>query len=586
MKRVLSLALLSAAALPLSSSPLRDAATAPGEGAAVLFYGGTIHRLDLGGTAPDGTPLPPARDASARAHEALLAEDGVIVAIGDFETVSGMEEAQDAELVDLEGGHAFPGFQDAHGHVERYGALLEAVDLRGCPSFEELIRRVEERAAALPKGQWVRGHGWDQTLWPGGRFPEHAELSARVPDHPVLVQRIDGHAVLANRAALALAGLAGESLPEDPAGGRIVRDGKRTTGVFIDTAMELVRAHVPDPTDEVRQRHILLAQDALLARGITCVHDMGEDPSGARLLRALEAGGELRMRVVGYMRASEIEAARGFEGVKQPFDDRDVYGVPGVKFVVDGALGSRGAALIEEYSDAPGERGLARFDADRFARRVDLAARAGLQPATHAIGDRANRTVLDAYERVQQRGTDLSKLRPRIEHAQVVAPFDFARFGSLGVIPSMQPTHATSDMRWAVERLGEQRAKGAYAWRRLSNSTPLPLAFGSDFPAEQPDPLLGFHASLTRQDASGNPKDGFFPAERLDASAALSAITSGAAFAAGQEDRRGRLAPGYGCDLTVVDVDLTRLNAGTADTALDAQILMTVVNGAVLFRGE
>ncbi|MEO1697592.1 MAG: amidohydrolase [Planctomycetota bacterium] len=577
MKRTILLLLLCAAALPMTSSPLDPGRDAEADGPVVLFHGGTIHT---------GFSARGAVGEEATRTEALLARGGRIVALGDFATLSRTEAGRIAERVDLRGGHAFPGFQDAHGHVENYGAFLEEVDLTGCTTFGELVRRVRQRAAELPAGTWVRGRGWDQTLWPGARFPHHAELSAAVPDHPVLVDRVDGHAALANQRALEAAGLAGDELPDDPVGGRVVRERGRATGVLVDTAIGLVGAFVPEPTEEVRRRRILRAQDALLAVGLTCVHDMGEDVRGSRILRALADAGELDLRVVGYVYANALETASDFEGVRQVFDEQDVFGVPGVKFMVDGALGSRGAALIDDYTDAPGERGLARFDADRFARQVELAARAGLQPATHAIGDRANRTVLDSYARTRRVLPGLAALRPRIEHAQVVAASDFARFGSLEVIASMQPTHATSDMRWAVDRLGERRARGAYAWRTLEEATPVPLAFGSDFPVERPHPLEGLYAALTRQDRDGGPEGGFFPEERLDARAALAAFTSGAAFAALQEDRRGRLALGYGCDLTVVDVDLSRLDAGSAHRALDASVLMTVVNGEVLYRAE
>lgn len=582
MKRILILALLSLAALPMSASPVETA----GEGApgaqtgerSILFHGGTIHTAFSAG---DGEG-----EAGPKAT-ALLTRGMRIVDVGTLDTLAATEEGKHAERVDLRGAHAFPGFQDAHGHIEGYGAFLEEVDLTGSDTFAELIRRVQARAAEVPAGTWILGRGWDQTLWPGQRFPHHRELSAATPDHPVLVDRVDGHAALANALALEAAGLDGEELPDDPVGGSILRESGEATGVLIDTAIGLVGRHVPAPGPDARRRRVLRAQEALLATGLTCVHDMGVDRSAAtELYPELQGGGDLKMRVVQYVHGNGFTEPRQFEGLAAAPDGRDVHTVRGIKFMVDGALGSRGAALIAPYSDDPESRGLARFDVDAFGRQVTLAAKAGLQPATHAIGDRANRMVLDAYLRAAEDVDGFRGLRPRIEHAQVVAPADFRRFGEQAIVASMQPTHATSDMRWVPARLGDDRAAGSYAWRTISEATPVPLAFGSDFPVERPHPLEGLYAALTRQDRSGGPDGGFFPEERLSANAALAAFTSGAAFAAGQEDRRGRLARGYCCDMTIVDVDLSRLDASTASAALDARVVMTVVNGEVLFRAE
>lgn len=581
MKHTLLLAVLCLAALPMSASPVEPPgveAQGRSDEPIRLFHGGTIHTGFSAGDAEG--------EAGPRAS-ALLTRGMRIIGVGSLETLAATDEGKRAERIDLRGGHAFPGFQDAHGHIEGYGAFLEEVDLKGCATYAELVRRVQARAAEVPAGTWILGRGWDQTLWPGQSFPHHRELSAATPDHPVLVDRVDGHAALANGAALSAAGLDGDELPEDPVGGAILRESGRATGVLVDTAMGLVSRHVPEPDADARRRRILRAQEALLATGLTCVHDMGVDPGAAKgLFPAVRDDGALKMRVVQYVYGNGLTSQSEFDGLGAAPDGRDVFTVRGIKFMVDGALGSRGAALIAPYSDDPASRGLARFDVDSFGRQVTMAAKAGLQPATHAIGDRANRMVLDAYARAAEDVEGFRALRPRIEHAQVVAQADFRRFGEQQIVASMQPTHATSDMRWVPARLGNDRAAGAYAWRTISEATPVPLAFGSDFPVERPHPLEGFYAALTRQDPSGGPDGGFFPDQRLSANAALAAFTSGAAFAAGQEDRRGRLVGGYCCDMTVVDVDLTRLDASTAKAALDAEVLMTVVNGEILYRAE
>lgn len=543
----------------------------------VVFHGGTIYT----GLAPGGG------SSEVSTVEAMLVQDGRIAALGTRESVSARAGAENARQIDLGGGHAYAGFQDAHGHIEGYGAFLEEVDLFGCETFAELVRRVRARASEVPAGRWVTGRGWDQTLWAGKEFPDHDALSQAVPDHPVFVSRVDGHAGLANLKAMTLAGLAGEELPADPEGGSVLRDTDgRATGVFIDTAMDLVLRHVPEDSDEVRVRRILRAQDALLAVGLTCVHDMGVDPAGQKLFRGLQEDGRLRMRVVSYVRGNDIDSAEGFRDLASPPDARDVFTVAGTKFMVDGALGSRGAALLQDYSDQAGHKGLSRFDVNRFTQQVVWSAEAGLQPATHAIGDRANRLVLDSYARAAQEFEGFAALRPRIEHAQVVDAADMERFGMLSILPSMQPTHATSDMRWVPDRLGATRSEGAYAWQSVAKSASLPMAFGSDFPVERPHPLEGFYAAVTRQDRSGQPEGGFFPEQRFSAAETLAAFTSGAAAAAGQESRRGRLARGYACDMTVVDLNLAALGATSASDALDAKILMTIVNGEVLYSSR
>jgi len=542
-----------------------------------LFHGGTFHL---------GFDASRAEEFDQPTVEAVLVRNGRVVVVGNLAELESGQLGSEAVLINIRGAHAFPGFQDAHGHIESYGASLEEVDLLGCTTYAELVRRVRERASELPAGRWITGRGWDQTLWAGAAFPVHGPLSAAVPDHPVLVVRVDGHAALANEAALKIAGLAAGELPDDPEGGAILRSADRATGVLIDTAMELVRRHVPEPTVETRIRRILRAQDALLAFGLTAVHDMGVDRAATDIFARLRDEGKLKLRVASYVHANDFDSPQDYAGLRRTGGFDEVYKVVGVKFMVDGALGSRGAALVDDYSDAPGNKGLARFDLARLSRQVVMAAEAGLQPATHAIGDRANRLALDAYDRAAQQVDGFAGLRPRIEHAQVVAPNDFARFGELGVLPSMQPTHATSDMRWVVARIGVNRAVGSYAWQTMRASTPLPLAFGSDFPVESPNPLAGIHAVITRQDRDGAPEGGFYPLQRLSAAEAIAGFTSGVAFAIGEEERRGLLAPGCGADMTVVDVDLSTLTVGDAKRALEAKILMTIINGEVVYSSQ
>jgi predicted amidohydrolase YtcJ len=557
-------ALLAACSASVTASvEVSPAGGAPAD--SVLFHGGRIH---LG--APDW-----------RRVDALLAVGGRVRAVGS-EAELRRALPPGCREVDLAGATAVPGLQDAHGHVESYGKSLETVDLKGCASYAELCERVAAQAALQPPGTWVEGRGWDQTRWSENAFPHHRALSERVPDHPVYLARVDGHAALANARALEAAGLTGPQASEHPVpGGELRLDPeRRPTGVLVDAAMGLVSRHLPEPDEATRVRRILRAQTELLAQGLTCVHDMGVSRSTIDLLARLRDDGRLKLRLVEYLHGNRELGERDLRGLPLAPDPRDRLCAIGVKLLVDGALGSRGAALLEPYDDAPGETGLVQLTPDELRERIATCAAAGLQPAIHAIGDRGNRMVLDAYEAELKRNPGFAELRPRVEHAQVVSPEDWGRFAALGAIPSMQPTHATSDMRWAQERLGARRLPGAYAWRRLAPDLSS-LAFGSDFPVEETNPLLGLYAALTRQDAAGWPEGGWLGDQRLDARTALAAFTSGAAYAAHQEDRRGRLAPGYRADLSAFDVDPLECEPREL---LAARCVMTVIDGEVVWR--
>lgn len=527
-------------ALAQAPTPEAPTASAPKASVAVLFENGNIRLGDGNGTVVS----------------ALLSIDGAVRSVGPAEKL--IAEAGDLELqrVDLAGGWAVPGLQDAHGHVENYGRSLEVLDLRQFTDYASMIAAVAEVAAERPAGEWIEGRGWDQNLWPTGELPHHATLSAAIPDHPLILDRVDGHAVLVNKRALELSGLGGLMLAEPKVeGGRVLIDDKRqATGVLIDNAINLVRKHVPSADRETRRRRLLRAQEALLADGLTCVHDMGIDKEIAELYRELEAQGLLQIRIVGYLYGNDGLSKETLAMYPWRSPRQDHLDIIGIKLIADGALGSRGAALLADYSDAPGERGAMLLKEDRLTLLVHEAWQAGLQPAIHAIGDRANRLVLNVYERMVQVDEEFKAVRPRIEHAQVVAPRDWPRFPSLGVIPSMQPVHAASDMAWAPARLGQERSRGAYAWRQLAGGV-APLAFGSDFPVEQPSPLLGLHAAVTRQDLAGHPSSGWLPEQRLSVAEAIAAFSSGAAFAAGREQQLGRLRAGMRADCTCLDRD-------------------------------
>ncbi|MGC8917280.1 MAG: amidohydrolase [Thermoanaerobaculum sp.] len=473
------------------------------------------------------------------------------------------------EVVNLAGAHVYPGFTESHGHLTGFGLALETVDLTGAKSFSEVVARLAQRARELPPGSWVLGRGWDQNLWPEKAFPHHRELSQLVPDHPVLARRVDGHAVLVNAKALALAGIGAQT--PDPPGGQILRDHTgEPTGVLVDAATDLVERALPKPTREDTARRQLAAAQKLAALGFTSVHDAGTGAEELSVLRELAASGKLPIRVYVMLDGSNDELlAREFaRGVQR--DEGGTLSVRAVKLYADGALGSRGAWLSAPYSDAPGHFGLSVTPLSRLREVVAKAAAAGFQPCIHAIGDEAVHQALGIFAEVL--GDRAQHLRPRMEHAQIVRPEDVPRFAAWGVIASVQPTHCTSDMPWAPSRLGPDRILWAYRWRSLRDAGAR-LCLGSDVPVENPDPRLGIWAAVTRKTPAGEPVGGWNPGERLRMDEAIAGYTAWAAFAAFEEDQRGRIAPGFWADFTVFDRPLEEASV------LSARLVRTVMGG-------
>ncbi|MDX1502423.1 MAG: amidohydrolase [Thermoanaerobaculia bacterium] len=515
--------------------------------------------------------------ASPAAIEGDLAiRGGRIVSLGP---AGGAAElvGPDTEIVELEGRTVTPGFIDAHSHLSSLGAALAQVDLVGTVSYEEVVERVRERPAATAPGEWVRGRGWDQNDWSVQQFPVHGPLSEAVPDHPVWLTRIDGHAALLNRRAMDLLGL--DATAPDPPGGRVLRsDTGEPTGVLIDTAMAVGGA-IPDPSAEELQRRIVTAAEHCLARGLTTVTEMGLDALEIDAYRALRRAGRLPLRTAIFL-DDDPELLEQWFARGPAAQDRDArLIIRGIKLYADGALGSRGAALVEPYSDDPGNLGLLITGGDRIESVCRRALETGFQVGTHAIGDRGALVVLDAYERCFD-GRPRPEARFRVEHAQVLRPADIERMGRLGVIASVQPTHATSDMPWAGDRVGPRRIEGAYAWQRLSAAGAL-LALGSDFPVESADPRLGFYAAVTRQDLSGRPEGGWQPDQRLSRAEALAGFTRDAARSLFLENEVGTLEVGRRADLVVFARDIMTVPAAEIpEVAVD----LTLVDGEIVFR--
>ncbi|MFY2762964.1 amidohydrolase [Arenimonas sp. MALMAid1274] len=469
-----------------------------------------------------------------------------------------------------------PGLIDAHGHLMNLGFALMRADLVGADSKQDVIRRLQAFERSLPPGAWLLGRGWDQNDWPDRAFPTAADLDAAFPDRPVWLERVDGHAGWANSAAMRSVehDLSGDWQPE---GGRILRVQAQATGVFVDAAAALVDAAVPVPDEATRAEALTRALAHAVSQGLTGVHDMGVSLDDLALMRRFADEARLPLRIRAY--ADGDRPALAALCAMGPYEHpQGRLAMRGVKLYVDGALGSRGAALLEDYSDEPGHRGLLVTEPAAYAAAVAKAARCGLQPASHAIGDRGNRIVLDTYA-AQQAGRDPAALRWRVEHAQVVAPADFARFATLGLIASMQPTHAISDMPWAEDRVGPVRLDGAYAWQTFRKQG-VPLALGSDFPVESADPRLGLYAAVTRQDRAGKPEGGWLAGQSLTAAQALEGFTRGAAHAAFDDDELGRLAPGLRADFVILDADPLAVEPAAL---LDLGVVSTWVDGEVVY---
>lgn len=479
--------------------------------------------------------------------KAMAIRNGRIIAIGDNVRANIGSKTQ---VLDLKGAPVIPGLIDSHVHMNGLGQMIEWTDLRRFKSVADVAALVRERAARAPKGTWIRARNWDQTNW-GGEFPLHTALTDAAPEHPVFLTRVDGHAAWVNRKALEIAEI-DDSTP-DPMGGKIIRDSAgHATGVLIDRAQGLVGSKIPAASDEEVLSRLRTAARECARLGLTTVHDAGIGEAELRAYRKLLAANQLPVRVYA-MIGGEGAMWNTFLASGPEVNER--LTIRSIKLMADGAMGSRGAAFWQPYADDPGNSGLMILKQETVERVARQAAEKGFQVNTHAIGDRANRMVLDAYGKVL--GENNTK-RFRIEHAQAIALPDFALFKKYSVIASMQSTHATSDMRWALSRLGPDRISGAYAQKHMLNAG-VTVANGSDFPVEEPNPLMGFYAAVSRQDAQGQPAGGWRPEERFTREEALRSWTWAGAYAAFEEDWKGSLAVGKVADFLVLSGDIMTL---------------------------
>jgi predicted amidohydrolase YtcJ len=516
---------------------------------------------------------------------ALAARGGRVLFVGsDAEAKSLVGPA--TRVVDLHGATVFPGFTDAHAHLLGLGVMLSRVNLAGSTSYEEVVARVKAFSKDVKAGQWIEGRGWDQNRWPAKEFPTHDALSRAFPDNPVVLERIDGHALLANAKAMQLAGVTAAT--RDPAGGRIIRlTSGAPSGVFVDNASGLIARAIPNPTRPETRQAILSAITEANRWGLTGVHDPGESAETIAIYEELAKAGSYNIR--NYVMLSDPGDAGSSRALANPYIQRGpqtaLYDghlwVRAIKLYADGALGSRGAALLAPYTDEPANSGLLVSTPEHIEAWAEQGLQRGFQINVHAIGDRGNRIVLDAFDSALRKFPKADH-RFRIEHAQVLSPEDIPRFARLGVIPSMQATHQTSDMRWAESRLGPQRIRGAYAWRSLLN-TGVIIPNGTDFPVEEVNPLLTFHAAVTRQDPENLPAGGWYPDQKMTRQEALQSMTIWPAYAGFQESILGSLTPGKYADFVVLDRDIMQV----PDTEiLGARVLSTWIGGKPVYEAR
>lgn len=516
-----------------------------------LYYNGTVYTVN----------------ENFETAEAFVVKDGKFIAVGKYLDLR--EKYAAKEEIDLNGAFVYPGFIDGHCHFYRYGLGLQQVDLGGAASYDEMVDRVVKHAAENPS-DWILGRGWDQNLWPDKKFPTRKALDELFPDKPVLLIRVDGHAAVANAKALELGGITANT---KMVGGLVELINGEMSGILIDNAIDLVSAKIPEKSVEEKKAALLKAQENCFEVGLTTVVDAGLEKETIDLIDELHKGKLLQMRIYAMLNPSEGNKKHYF---KNGIYKTDYLNVRSFKIYADGALGSRGACLLQHYSDQPRHLGFLLQEPKYFKEIAIELNKYGFQMNTHCIGDSANRHVLDVYGEVLGGKNDK---RWRIEHAQVISPTDFVKFADYSVIPSVQTTHATSDMYWAGERLGTERLKGAYAYQDLIKQFGL-IANGSDFPVEGINPLWGFYAAVARQDDKLFPEGGFQMDNAMSRADALRGMTIWAAFANFEEKEKGSIEAGKFADFVILEKDIMTV---PIREARDVKVKSTFVNGVKVF---
>ncbi len=515
-------------------------------------------------------------DADRPRAQAVAIRGELIVAVGSEEDARRAVPVS-TRVIDAGGRLIVPGFNDAHVHLIMGAEELLGVDLRPSRDEGDFAGRLERYAATRPEGEWITGGYWDHEAWPGGRLPTRDLIDTLTPNHPVFLKRLDGHMALANAVAMRLAGIPGDLT--SPPGGAVVRDGHgRLTGMFKDSAMDLVTRAMPAATRDSILARARAALKHAAALGVTTIQDMTASAAELEAYETLRAMGELTARISSI---ENYDASNHSASSRVTGHGDDWLRIGGRKFFSDGSMGASTAAFFEPYTDDPATSGLLIHDPDRLEQLIVDADADGFQPVVHAIGDRANTLVLDIFERLRASARDGRGWRPRIEHAQVVRPEDLARFTSLDVIASVQPSHCIDDMRWAEGRIGRARCAQAYNVRSFVDAG-AHVAFGTDWFVAPLDPMIGLYAAVTRQFPDGTPREGWFPEQRITLAQAVDCYTRGSAYAELTEDRKGMLRPGYLADLVVLSRDIF---AVSPREILDTRPVLTMVGGRVVFDG-
>ncbi len=508
-------------------------------------------------------------DQNFSVTEAMAVHQGKILRVGAEKDI--LESFVSDQIMDLAGKPVYPGFIDAHCHFYGYGlGLLKRADLMGTQSFDEILGIMQAHHQKFPSAWWIEGRGWDQNNWPEKEFPTNQKLNELFPENPVILIRVDGHAAIVNQKALELAGINELTKIE---GGDIILKSGQPTGVLIDNAIDLVTKVIPNPDTKQMSEALMSAQANCFAVGLTGIHDMGLEKREIEVIDSLQKSGKLKMRINAVLTPTE-ETLEVY--LKNGIFKNDLLNIRSIKLYADGALGSRGAKLITDYSDDPGNTGLLLRSPESLTEYCKLAYDNGFQVCTHAIGDSANRLMLKVYSEVLGGKNDL---RWRIEHSQIIALEDFELFGNFNIVPSIQPTHATSDMYWAGDRVGAERMKGAYAFNDLLQQNGwMPL--GTDFPIEGINPIHTFYAAVVRKDLKNWPEEGFQVENALSREDALRGMTIWAAKSAFEENEKGSLEPGKFADFVILDRDIMQI---PGDQLPETNVLKTFVNGMEVF---
>ena len=550
----------------------------------LLLTNGHVYTLDWAEPDAQGSPAPDAPfDVEIGWHpdaEAVALKDGQILFVGS--AVQGEDyRGPDTKVMDLAGATVIPGLIESHVHLVQLGQFLSQIDLVDVGTEEEAVALAEAVAAETPPGSWILGSGWDEGAW-ANRYPTLELLSEAVPDHPVYLRGLHGFAGWGNRMAFEMAGITADT--PDPAGGQLVRDEEgHPSGTLLNQAVHLLEDHIPTPSVDETMGHVMAGLEVMAQHGYTSVHEAGSNRRYQEAFERLEAEGRLPLRIYSMLAARDPELCQEWLAKGPDTDTESMLRTMSVKAFYDAALGSRGARMIDDYSDMPGHRGTSGsdygFDQELVARMIN----AGFQAEVHAIGDAGNRETLDFFEAVLSDYPQGRSQRHKIVHAQVVHPDDFQRFADLGIAASMQPPHVAEDMDWAEDRVGPDRIKGAYAWRTM-RETGVRLLLNSDLPGSDWDIFYGLHSAITRRDKERQPPDGWYPEQAFTPEEAIRGYTTWGAWAEFLEERTGIIREGMRGDLTVMSIDPFVVGSTRPGDLLDGEIVATVVGGKVVYE--